>query len=149
MTIDLSKHVPAGERQRILYTFRVSIYAPAALAAVSLSDEEAQDARFDPVPTYVGVPCLYEATPEMTTPDAIGLNKLENVFTSDKFYFEADVSLNDGYLIKMTSCQAPNSLVGRCWVTQGNSQINNTSTRRPVNNQWIYSKLSPTDLIPA
>ena len=149
-TINLSRHQPQTIRQRISYKFRVTIYAPSDLAAVSLSDEEAKDVAFASAPVYTGCPCFYRSTPEYARVDALALTKEDSVLVSDIFYFETNVNINDAYLIVITGAGVPNHpYLGRCWVTQGNTEVNMSSPSRPVSEQWVYAKLSPTDIIPA
>ena len=136
-----------GIRHRILFAYRVSLYAPAGLAPLS-GDEEAQDEAFETVPRYTNVPCYYQPTPEFTNVAPQGLNKEENVFTSDKWWFLGGQEVADGWLVVMTACRKPHSLIGRCWTTQGNSEVIAALGRRNVNSAWIYAKLSPTSLIP-
>ena len=144
-----------SSRQRRLYTFRVSLYRPSTLTGrapsifdINTTDIEAADNKYAGAPDYINVPCLYEATPEFTEVSPVGLNKEENIFTSDKWHFLADQEINDDWLIVLTACRVKTSLIGRVWTVQGNSEIVNTGARRPVNKQWVYAKLSPTRIIP-
>lgn len=152
------KNVPfPSNRQRRLYSFRVSLYRPSALTGRPSSifdtggktDIEAADSKYTDPPDYINVPCLYEATPEFTVVSPLGLNKEENIFTSDKWHFLADQDINDDWLIVLTACRVNTSLIGRVWTVQGNSEIVTTGVRRPVHKQWVYAKLSPTGIIPA
>ena len=137
-----------NRNQRLIYIYRVSLYRPAVRAALP-NDFEAQDEAYEPHSAYQNVLCYYQATPEFTNVNPIGLTKEENIFTSDKWYFDAAQDINDSWLIVLTACATKTSLVGRCWVVQGNSEINDGAASRPVNNLWVYAKLSPTNIIPA
>ena len=135
-------------RQQRFYQYRVSLYRPAVRSALP-NDFEAQDEAFEPHSAYRNVPCYYQSTPEFTNVNPIGLTKEENIFTSDKWYFDAAQDINDSWLIVLTACDTKTSLIGRCWVVQGNSELNVGSASRPVNNLWVYAKMSPTNIIPS
>ena len=156
MTIDQQRVPFPSSRQRRLYSFRVSLYRPSAITGRAPSifapggnaDIEAADSKYAAAPDYINVPCLYEATPEFTNVSPLGLNKEENIFTSDKWHFLADQEISDDWLIVLTACRVKTSLIGRVWTVQGNSEIVTTGVRRPVHKQWVYAKLSPTGIIP-
>ena len=144
-------HIPIPGQGVPVGKYRVSLYEPKPLAAVS-GDFEAADESFLAVPSWTNVPAFYEPTPEFTNVNPIGLTKEENVFTSDKWWFLADQPLNDAWLIVLTAYYDRNyrgsgrqhPLAGRGWITQGNNTV-----IEQMNRSWIFSKLSPTSVIPA
>ena len=146
-TIDQSK-VPFPSRRQIAnYGFRCSLYRPAALAAVNF---EAEDAAFEPKPAYVNVASRLEPTPEYARVDPLGITKEDSVLVSDRWWFFSSQEIADGWLIVMTaSAVQSHPYIGRAWVSQGNSEVISSSPRRPVYAQWVFAKLSPTDIIPA
>ena len=158
-TIDQSRVPFPSRRQQWLYTFVCDLYRPGRLAPRTDSifdragdtDIEAGGGQYDDpaAPDYTGVKCFYEPTPEFTNVSPLGLNKEENIFTSDKWHFFDSQEINDEWLIVMRGAAVPTSLIGRAWIVQGNSEIITSSLRRPVHAAWVYAKLSPTAVIPA
>lgn len=149
-TIDQSSILIPRGRMRALYTFRASLYAPAANAAVSIGDEESRDAAFELSPRFTNVPGYYQPTPEMAEIAAQGLNKENSILVSDRWWFLLDQEINDSWLIVMTGCLVPNHpYIGRCWITQGNSEVIGGLPGCPANSVWVYAKISPTQIIPS
>ena len=155
-TIDQSKVPFPSRRQFRLYSFVCELYRPVRLTNRKSSifdngtqtDIEAADGTYQYPPDYTGVKSFYEPTPEFTNISPVGLNKEENIFTSDKWHFFDDQEINDQWLIVMRGSRVKTSLIGRAWIVQGNSEIITSSIRRPVHAAWVYAKLSPSKVIP-
>lgn len=155
-TIDQSKVPFPSRRQFRLYSFVCDLYAPARIAGRKSSifesgpqkDIEAADGTYQYPPDFTGVHAFYEPTPEFTNVSPVGLNKEENIFTSDKWHLFDDQEINDQWLIVMRGSRVKHPLIGRGWIVQGNSEIITSSVRRPVRSAWVYAKLSPTSVIP-
>ena len=139
--------IPPGRLTRLLM-YRVALYSPADLAPVSATDIEARDEAFESGPRFIRVPAYYEPTPEYAQPGPAGITKEDSVQVSDRWWFLAEQDISDGWLIVMTGCQSPNSLIGRAWVAQGNSVSNVALPGRPAQSQWVYGELSPTVIVP-
>ena len=154
--VDQSRVPFPSERQERLYTFTCELYRPVRIQSRSASifdtgsqpDIEAADGTYQYPPDYTGVKSYYEPTPEFTNASPLGLNKEENVFTSDKWHFFDTQEINDAWLIVMRGAAVPNSLIGRAWIVQGNSEIIASVSSRPVFAAWVYAKLSPSSVIP-
>ena len=139
--------IPPGRITRLLM-YRVALYSPASLAQVNATDIEAADEGFEAGPRYIRVAAYYEPTPEYAQPGPAGITKEDSVQVSDRWWFLAEQEINDGWLIVMTACQSPNSLIGRAWVAQGNSVSNVALPGRPADSQWVYGELSQTVIVP-
>lgn len=122
-----------------------TLYRPSPIASTP-GNFEAADASYVVAPTYTGIRCHYEPTPEFDEPENQGVTKQVNILTSDKFTFLSSQEVADQWLILLTT--PGHAYNGRIWVIQGNSFMNDSEPGRYTSSQWLYAKLSPTQLIP-
>ena len=124
-----------SRRQGRLYEDTVDIYvAPAPTVNV---DKTVQDVAYPSQPTYPGVTCHFDSTPEVDVAAIQGLTKEVNIFTLDKFHFDASVDIQDTYCIHLKTPGHPQS--GKYWIVQGNALVKVLH----ANKQTVYAKEGP------
>ncbi|MCW3053298.1 MAG: hypothetical protein JWN14_2468 [Chthonomonadales bacterium] len=86
--------------------------------------------------------CKFLATPEDDEPTVASRSKVVNIFTLDRFFFPPGVSIQDTWIVKLTS-GAVQDQVGAFWVCEGNPQAQEGASFHPVQAQMVYAKLTP------
>ena len=118
-----------------------SIYSSVEVRRQSGKSSFAADPSIVVVPTYINVPCYYEATKNFSVPEQQGGQKETNILTADLWHFIAEQDISSGYTIQMTTPGHP--LFGRKWETQGNTTVNAAMPGRPTDSQYVTALLTP------
>lgn len=130
-------------RQRILYTYVVSLYKPQGLQDVS--KPFTQNPQLQYVPAYKNVFCYYKPTPELDVNALAGRGKELNLFTLDEFHFSSDQPIADDWVIQLTGSDpkaTPHPYIGRLWICRDNSQMAASQGRRNNGFQMVYAMLA-------
>lgn len=108
--------------QSALWTDTFSLYAP-IVGGIS-STGQGDDISWSGTPTYTNVPGLFHATDNAFSPDLEGRQLRADLYiTQDKFSFHVDQTIEDGYLIQLTTSGHPEN--GTYWIVLSDKKNRN------------------------
>jgi hypothetical protein len=132
-------------RQNARYNAVVSLYKPGAQATTGLG-KRATDQAFGTTAAYTGVRCAYRPTPNQSYDELPGRTLRQQVFTLDKFEFEAAQEIADGWVIELTGWNGVSTGnyhpdKGKVWTTLGDPQTVASAHGRQPNYQMILARI--------
>ena len=71
---------------------------------------------------YENVPCYLESTPEYDEPTPMGRTQSINIFSLDKWHFNALQPVQDGWALKMTASPQSTNILNKWWEFMSNTQ---------------------------
>lgn len=126
-------------RQTSFYKDTVDIYERPTPAARGSGSLWLGDLTYSTAAAQTAVPCMWQSEPENNRyVPPTGRAEMDILFTLDRFFFEASVSIEDGDAIKVTTAGHPES--GRFFQVMGKGRTRTSRGVRRGNYQMVYAK---------
>lgn len=126
-------------RQTAFYNDTVDVYSRPAPATRGAGSLWIGDLSYSTAAAQTAVPCMWQSEPENNryVPPA-GRAEMDILFTLDRFFFEASVSIEDGDALKVTTSGHPEN--GRWFQVMGKGRARINRGLRRGNYQMVYAK---------